>query len=150
MATEQQFLAEIDHLKDDEISAVARQLIEWVPKLTGQTIEWGTGKGNKIRGTAQVEVGGRRRTLFALRATGDVSLTFDQIRDNQGVGEDRVRELKDRLNRIRGMDIPIPVNTDTERNYRDKFLMRHLADPSEMETFRDAWAWLLADWKGNA
>src|SRR5665213_524279 len=146
MGSEQKFLAQIDgHHSDEEIRDVARQLIDWAPHLTGKSIKWGTGTGEGIRGTVAITVAGRSRALLYLRATGAISLIFVQIRDEQGVGENRVRGLKERLNQIRGMNIPIPGTTKIDRDYRNKFPMGRLTDPSDMNLFKNAWAWVLAE-----
>jgi hypothetical protein len=137
---EPSFFADLSQRWGDQEVAVARHLLEWARKK-GLRIWWGEGKKDGSFFPMYDNKFGKN-FLFSVWTYGTVELQFQHMRLPPFSGEEKRRELANRLSGIQGVSIP-----EANLNKRPSFKLSVLTGSGCLEKFLAAFDWMLSEIK---
>jgi hypothetical protein len=137
---EPSFFEALRERRGEQEEAVARRLLQWA-KGHGLRIWWGQGKKDGSFFPSYVNRFGQH-FLFSVWTYGAVELQFQHMRRPPFSAPERRRDLADRLAKIEGVSIP-----DAALEKRPSFGLRQLVGAGSLDTFLEAFDWVLAEIK---
>jgi hypothetical protein len=137
---EPSFFEALRQRRGEQEEAVARRLLHWA-KGQGLRIWWGQGaKDGSFFPMYDNTLG--KNFLFSVWSYGAVELQFQHMRRPPFSAPERRRVLAARLARIEGVSIP-----DAALDKRPSLGLRHLAGSGGLDTFLEAFDWVLSEIK---